>query len=161
MIPPLALDVQPGHLVLDMCAAPGSKTTQMLEKMNNDGVVIGNDVEWKRANTLAHRSKRCCSASAMITNFDANFFPWLSLPTFYGFDRILCDVPCSADGTIRKNPRIWDTWSLQDGMAMHSRQLRILLHGMSLLKVDGLLVYSTCSLNPLENEAVVSAALER
>ena len=132
-----------------------------MEKMNNDGVVIGNDLEWKRANTLAHRSKRSCSTCALITNFDATFFPWLSGSTFQGFDRILCDVPCSSDGTIRKNPGIWKTWSMQNGMEIHSRQLKILQHGMKLLKRNGLLVYSTCSLNPLENEAVIATALYR
>ena len=80
------------------------------------------------------------------------------------FDRIICDVPCSSDAAIRKIPKKWETWDPNDGAAMHPLQLRILLRSLMLLKAnsdDSYLTYSTCSLNPIENEAVVHAALKR
>jgi len=77
------------------------------------------------------------------------------------FDRILCDVPCSSDGTIRKSPQIAKTWKVKTGMKLHSVQLDIALRSVELLKVGGIMVYSTCSLYPLENEAVVAELLRR
>jgi 16S rRNA C967 or C1407 C5-methylase (RsmB/RsmF family) len=153
MIPVLLLDIKKGDKILDMCAAPGSKTTQILE-MAEDSLVVGNDVDWKRANMLAHQTNRLCSSSALITNFDAFYFPGNFL-----FNKILCDVPCSADGTLRKTPEIWNTWKYVDALSIHVRQLQILNRGLHMLAPGGTLVYSTCSLNPLENEAVIASAL--
>merc|ERR1719183_1030232 len=101
---------------------------------------------------------------------DAQFFPDLVIRSGSGedgphepfrFDRVLCDVPCSGDGTMRKTPYIWKSWTVKDGLSLHIRQLGILNRGLDLLKVGGRLVYSTCSLNPMEDEAVVAAALVR
>eukprot|EP00045_Choanoeca_perplexa_P011944 m.128322 g.128322 ORF g.128322 m.128322 type:complete len:774 (-) comp15824_c0_seq8:34-2355(-) len=177
MIPPLLLDVQPQHAVLDMCAAPGSKTSQIIEAMhsNNDavpgGVVVANDMDHKRCYMLVHQSKRLQSPSFMVMNQDASLFPTMfqehpADPTNPNglklkFDRVLCDVPCSGDGTLRKNPGIWNKWNPYDGTGLHPLQVRILQRGLNLLKDDGLLVYSTCSFNPLENEAVVAEAIRR
>ena len=72
------------------------------------------------------------------------------------FDRILCDVPCSGDGTIRKAPDIWRRWTPGNGNGLHPLQLRIALHACQMLKVGGRLVYSTCTFNPVEDEAVVA-----
>jgi multisite-specific tRNA:(cytosine-C5)-methyltransferase len=77
------------------------------------------------------------------------------------FDRVLCDVPCSGDGTLRKNYSLWKNFTAHLGLAVHPLQLDILEKGISLLKKGGRLVYSTCSFNPIENEAVVAAALSR
>ena len=77
------------------------------------------------------------------------------------FDRVLCDVPCSSDAAMRKIPAKWDPWSPKEGLGLHPLQLKLLLRGIALLRVGGLISYSTCSLNPIENEAVVSAALRR
>ncbi|KDQ20325.1 hypothetical protein BOTBODRAFT_27748 [Botryobasidium botryosum FD-172 SS1] len=174
MIPPLLLDVKPHHIVLDMCAAPGSKTAQIIEALHADGsnppgVLIANDSDYKRSHMLIHQLSRLPSPSFMVTNVDASIYPSLQVPnenakgnkktTTLSFDRILCDVPCSGDGTLRKNLGIWKSWHPGDGNGLHTLQLRILLRGMRMLKPGGRLVYSTCSLNPVENEAVVSAAL--
>merc|ERR1719410_2949012 len=114
----------------------------------------------------------------VVVNCDAMFFPDMYLPSSstateaeagsdaqareqLRFDRVLCDVPCSGDGTMRKTPYIWKSWTHRDGLALHIRQLNILNRGLDVLKVGGRLVYSTCSLNPLEDEAVVCAALRR
>ena len=94
----------------------------------------------------------------VILNEDATKLPLLN--NQQGFDRVLCDVPCSGDGTSRKNGLILKNWSYKYGQKLHGLQRELLINGLKLLKKDGLLVYSTCSLNPIENEAVVSSVLK-
>ncbi|CCM06140.1 uncharacterized protein FIBRA_08390 [Fibroporia radiculosa] len=188
MLPPLFLEVEPHHRVMDMCAAPGSKTAQLLEALHAHdtatassyptGLLIANDSDHKRTHLLIHQSARLPSPALMVTNHDASIYPAIKIPSEQVifpsdtkprvaakkqyqllFDRILCDVPCSGDGTIRKNPGIWKHWQPMDGNGLHSLQVRILQRAMRMLKKGGRIVYSTCSLNPVENEAVVAAAL--
>lgn len=173
MIPPIVLDVKPHHTVLDMCAAPGSKTAQLIEALHADsdeptGFVVANDADAKRSHMLVHQLKRLNSANLMVVNHDAQFFPRIkTVPgsdkkvDLLKFDRILCDVPCSGDGTMRKNVNVWKDWNTQSGLGLHQVQFNILNRGLHLLKNGGKLVYSTCSLNPIENEAVVAEALRR
>eukprot|EP00879_Flechtneria_rotunda_P009555 GHRR01010001.1.p1 GENE.GHRR01010001.1~~GHRR01010001.1.p1 ORF type:complete len:901 (+),score=384.85 GHRR01010001.1:586-3288(+) len=207
MVPPLFMDVRPHHRVLDMCAAPGSKTFQLLEMLHNidansdssngsgaitpTGFVIANDAEPQRCNLLTHQTKRMCSPCLMVTNHNGEQFPCISAvaanrppPGNSGtsaippaeadggsssgqaddvmlFDRILCDVPCSGDGTMRKAPDIWRRWTVNNGNGIHIMQLKIALQAVRLLKVGGRMVYSTCTFNPIENEAVVSELLIR
>merc|ERR1719223_373815 len=131
------------------------------------GLVVANELQWKRSNMLAHQVQRLGSSCAAVVNMDAQFFPELWMSKEDGshqplrFDRVLCDVPCSGDGTMRKTPYIWRSWTLKDGLSLHIRQLGILNRGLDVLKVGGRVVYSTCSLNPMEDEAVVAAALAR
>ncbi|KAI9458864.1 S-adenosyl-L-methionine-dependent methyltransferase [Lactarius psammicola] len=185
MLPPLFLDVQPHHVVLDMCAAPGSKTSQLLESLHSSqsllescvppGLLVANDSDYRRTQLLIHQTARLPSPAFIVTNADASIFPTLFLPRENTmdsessgrktrpspllFDRILCDVPCSGDGTIRKNVGIWKKWSPQDGNGIHALQLRILQRAMRMLRQGGRIVYSTCSLNPVENEAAIAEAL--
>nr|XP_973505.1 PREDICTED: tRNA (cytosine(34)-C(5))-methyltransferase [Tribolium castaneum] len=171
MIPPLLLDVQPHHKVLDMCAAPGSKTAQLLEMLHSNddpipsGYVIANDVDNKRCYMLVHQAKRLNSPCVAVINHDSAILPNLSASLPDGsmeqvqFDRVLCDVPCSGDGTLRKNPDIWMKWTPANGLNLHGIQSRILRRGAELLTVGGRLVYSTCSINPIENEAVIHRLL--
>lgn len=171
MVPPLFLDVKPEHYVLDMCAAPGSKTAQLIEALHtteNDelpkGFVMANDSDYKRSYMLVHQIKRLNSPNYLVVNHDAQMFPKIRLEEngpYIKFDRILCDVPCSGDGTFRKNIMIWREWCIGNGLGLHRLQLNILLRGIQLLKEGGRLVYSTCSLNPIEDEAVVTAALKK
>lgn len=172
MIPPLFLDVQPHHRVLDMCAAPGSKTFQLLEGLHQtsgepSGVVIANDADTMRCNMLTHQSQRMKSPSIIVTNHEAQNFPSiidsdpLSGDSKVLYDRILCDVPCSGDGTMRKQLDIWNKWSVNNGNGLHLLQLRIALRAAELLKVGGKMVYSTCTFNPIEDEAVVAELLRR
>ncbi|KAJ7639456.1 S-adenosyl-L-methionine-dependent methyltransferase [Roridomyces roridus] len=178
MLPPLFLDVEPHHRVMDMCAAPGSKTAQLLEALHAhdtltstsipSGLLIANDSDHKRTHLLIHQSARLPSPALMVTNLDASIYPSMKVPSTTNpgrlealqFDRILCDVPCSGDGTMRKNLGIWKTWQPQDGNGLHGLQLRILQRAMKLLAPGGRIVYSTCSLNPVENEAVIASALK-
>lgn len=171
MIPPLLLDVQPHHSVLDMCASPGSKTVQMIEALhateNPSGVLIANDSDYRRAHLLVHQIQRLDSPNVIISNHDASLMPNVRLksttnkPENLYFDRVLVDAPCTGDGTLRKSPAIWAEWNVNRGLGIHAIQLRILLRGLQMLKEGGRLVYSTCSLNPIENEAVVAAALQK
>ncbi|XP_020233288.1 tRNA (cytosine(34)-C(5))-methyltransferase [Cajanus cajan] len=181
MVPPLFLDVHSNHFVLDMCAAPGSKTFQLLEIIHEstkagslpDGMVIANDVDVQRCNLLIHQTKRMCTANLIVTNHEAQHFPGCRLNRNYErteldhsigqllFDRVLCDVPCSGDGTLRKAPDMWRKWNTGMGQGLHSLQVLIAMRGLSLLKNGGRMVYSTCSMNPIENEAVVAEVLRR
>jgi multisite-specific tRNA:(cytosine-C5)-methyltransferase len=197
MIPPHFLDVKPGMVVLDMCAAPGSKSAQLAEMIHGDeeervtkaasnesfdttdgdysddgrstGLLIANDTDYKRAGMLVHQVKRLNFPNLIVTQHDASIFPSIELPPAPGtkkaqylkFDRVLADVPCSGDGTARKNPNVWQKWTPRDGLGLHGLQLRILVRGLQLLKKGGRLVYSTCSMNPVENEAVVASAIEQ
>lgn len=174
MIPPLVLDVEPHHHVLDMCAAPGSKTAQLIESLHtfkdsNDetlqptGFVMANDSDYRRSYMLVHQIKRLNSSNVVVVNHDAQMFPKMKLEEngpYVKFDRILCDVPCSGDATMRKNIMVWKEWRYGNGLGLHPLQLNILKRGLQLLKPGGRLVYSTCSLNPIENEAVVASALK-
>jgi len=170
MIPPLLLDIQSTDRVLDMCAAPGSKTAQIIEALYSgsnssvpDGLVMANDVHNARCYMLVHQAKRLNSANVVITNHDATVLPALHLDengvSMLKFDKILCDAPCSGDGTLRKNADIWTKWSPGNANNLHGIQYRILKRGLELLNVGGRLVYSTCSFNPIENEAVVHRML--
>lgn len=171
MIPPLLMDVQPHHAVLDMCAAPGSKTAQLVEALHNKdaetpalGFVIANDSDYKRSHMLVHQVKRLNSPNFLVVNHDAQLFPRIQLEEgaeHIKFDRILCDVPCSGDGTMRKNINVWKDFTVADGMGLHPLQVNILARGLQLLKEGGRLVYSTCSMSPIENEAVVAEALRK
>ncbi|CDM34780.1 hypothetical protein DTO013E5_3306 [Penicillium roqueforti] len=207
MIPPLLIDARPGMTVLDMCAAPGSKSAQLMELLhageedaiaqvteqikngtagpepigpeglNDDGrstgLLIANDSDYKRAHMLIHQMKRLSSPNLIVTNHDATLFPSIKLPPlptadgskpqnrYLKFDRILADVPCSGDGTARKNVGVWKDWTPGNALGLYSTQSRILVRALQMLKVGGRVVYSTCSLNPVENEAVIATAIER
>lgn len=164
MLPPILLEIQTGDKVLDMCAAPGSKTAQLLDMlgaksysaMERQSLVVANDANLKRCWMLAHQLKRFSSPYLVITNHEAQKFP-----IQIRFNKILCDVPCSGDGTVRKSPDLWRRWHADNGMNLHSLQIAILSRGCDLLEFGGRLVYSTCSLNPAENEAVVAEVLRR
>lgn len=116
---------------------------------------------------LVHQSKRLHSSCFVISNNDASIFPNLDISCSddsikpLKFDRILCDAPCTGDGTIRKNIDVWRKWSIANGNNFHGLQLRIAKRSLELLAKDGLMVYSTCSLNPLEDESVIASILNQ
>lgn len=146
---------------------------------DSDGLVIANELDTKRANMLVHQVKRLrlLFPFALFTNHDARYFPEMTLRGPAGaaagtttteetgevlrFDKILCDVVCSGDGTLRKAPHIFKLWSPKEAINLQKLQIQIALRACHLLRVGGRLVYSTCSLNPVENEAVVAQIVHR
>jgi multisite-specific tRNA:(cytosine-C5)-methyltransferase len=204
MIPPLVMGLKPGMTVLDMCAAPGSKSAQLIEMIHageeerskemashtesdfkrpedeeyadygrSTGLLVANDVDYKRAHMLVHQMKRLSSPNIIVTNHDATIYPSIKIASgpnadgkpvqnrYLKFDRILADVPCSGDGTVRKNMEIWKNWTPSNGLGLHATQVRILIRALQMLKVGGRVVYSTCSMNPVEDEAVLAEAITR
>lgn len=153
MIPVLAMDISPGETVLDMCASPGSKTTQIAECLGDSGIVFANEISNSRANTLVSNVQRHASRSTIVINHDGRHIPKVPME---GFDKILVDVPCTGSATTRKNPEVWGKWSPKGGRSLHDLQINLLRKAVSLVRPGGVIVYSTCSLDPIENEAVVA-----
>ncbi|MDD9954070.1 MAG: RsmB/NOP family class I SAM-dependent RNA methyltransferase [Candidatus Woesearchaeota archaeon] len=154
MIPAVVLDPQPGDLVLDMCAAPGSKTTQMAAMMQNEGVIIANDVAAARLKPLGLNLQRCGIANTIVTlRSNTRLQPV--------FDRVLVDAPCSATGTIRKSLKCLQMWSPGTVKKICGEQRGILRQAWQALKPGGTMVYSTCTHEPEENEGMVSWFLEK
>ena len=154
MIPPIVLDPKSGEIVLDIAAAPGSKTTQMAQMMKNKGIIIANDVAHDRLAALGVNLQRCGVANAIITMMKGHQIRGIE------FDKILIDAPCSGTGTIRKSVKTIYTWNLDLVRRMSGEQKQLITHAFSLLKKGGAMVYSTCSLEPEENEEVIDYLLK-
>ena len=159
MIPVMALNPKAGETVLDMCASPGSKTSQIAEFMNGMGVLVANERSRKRCNLLVANIQRHRSRVTIVSNHDGRHIPSLSGNS--GYDAILVDAPCTGSGTTRKNPEVWSKWKPSGGLGLHSMQVGLLNRAVDLLRPGGRVVYSTCSLDPVENEAVISQILQR
>ncbi len=155
MIPPIVLDPKPGDIVLDCCAAPGSKTSQIAQYLENKGVLIANDIVGSRIAALGINLQRTGVSNEIITHSKAQNIKGIM------FDKILVDAPCSGTGTIRKSLKTLNTWS--PGIVKHlsNIQKNILASSWNSLKKDGTLVYSTCTLEPSEDEAVVDWLLKK
>ncbi len=154
MIPPLVLDPKSWEKVLDMCAAPGSKATQIAQYMKNKGVLIANDYKGIRISSLGINMQRLGITNNVITLMEGRFFK------DFEFDKILVDAPCSGTGTIRKSLKTTKQWSINLLKNLSGIQRQLLKTGFENLKIGGALVYSTCSCEPMENEAVVSWLLD-
>lgn len=150
------LNPVPGMKVLDMCAAPGSKTTQIAEKMNNEGLLIANEFSRSRSQVLLENIERNGTANAIILNCDTSLLNE-QYPEF--FDMILCDAPCSGEGMLRKEEEASRQWSPELVHSCAQLQKEILDNAYYCLKKGGTLVYSTCTLNLEENENQVLAFL--
>jgi NOL1/NOP2/sun family putative RNA methylase len=151
MIPPVVLDAKPNEFILDMCAAPGSKTTQISSMMQNTGTLISNDSDKTRINALRLNLERCGVTNAIITNMEGRWFKKCEIL----FDRILLDAPCSGIGTIRKSIKTIRIWNPKMATKISLVQKDLILIAYDLLKSNGILVYSTCTLEPEENEGVI------
>ena len=157
MIPPVVLDPKPGELVLDMCAAPGSKTTQMAMYMKNKGIIVANDLQTDRIKALAINLERCGVSNTILTQMNANAFRNRGIE----FDKVLVDAPCSGTGTIRRSLKILKMWSPNLVKKMAGIQKSLIETGFRVLKPGGIMVYSTCTQEPKENEAIVSHLLDK
>jgi NOL1/NOP2/fmu family ribosome biogenesis protein/precorrin-6B methylase 2 len=150
------LDIKQGMRVLDLCAAPGSKSTQIAELLE-DGFLIANEYDSKRAQILLSNFERMGVDNFLCTNMDTKVL-CSQLPGF--FDRILVDAPCSGEGMMKKHEKAWSEWSLDNIELCADRQKEILTNAWIALKPGGRLVYSTCTYAKEENEAIVSWLLE-
>ncbi|MGV8141438.1 MAG: NOL1/NOP2/sun family putative RNA methylase [Candidatus Woesearchaeota archaeon] len=161
MIPPVVLDPKPGEMVLDLCAAPGSKTTQIAMYMRNSGILIANDVSGSRLKALGMNMQRCGVNNALLTLMQENRFQKIaSQHPEFRFDKILVDAPCSGTGTIRKSLRTILMWNPLGITKLSKIQKNLIEVAFNILRPGGTLVYSTCTIEPEENEAVVSYLLD-
>jgi tRNA (cytosine49-C5)-methyltransferase len=161
MLSVLALDPQPGELILDLFASPGSKTTQIAARMENQGTLIANDLKIDRLRILVTNLEKCGVTNAIVSRKDGiSLCSRLSKSTFPKFDRILLDVPCSGEGTLRSSPKTFLIWNQKVIGKLSRQQKKFISFALKLLKKGGTLVYSTCTHAPEENEEIISYALE-
>jgi len=154
MVPAVVLDPQPGEEVLDLCAAPGSKTTHISQIMDNRGLVVANEPSPQRVVPLRANCERLGVFNVMVTRYDGRRFPRRL------FDRVLVDAPCTGQGMARKDPTVLSRWSLKHSLGLQRLQVDLLKRAISLTKPGGAIIYSTCTLAPEENEGVVNLALK-
>lgn len=157
MIPPIVLEPKPHEMVLDMAASPGSKTTQIAQYMENKGILIANDYTIERMKPLSINLQRCGVSNAIITLMEGQWFKKSGIE----FDKVLVDAPCSGTGTIRKSVKTIYIWNPDMVRRLSITQKQLIETGFNLLKKGGTLVYSTCSLEPEENEEVVDFLLKK
>ena len=158
MAPAAYLEAAPGECVLDLCAAPGGKTTQIASYMQNQGLLVCNELYPARAKILSENVERMGIRNALVTN-EA---PQRLAEVFDGyFDRILVDAPCSGEGMFRKNEEACDEWSPANVQLCADRQDEILDCADRMLRPGGRLVYATCTFAPDENEGSIARFLER
>ena len=158
-VPPVVLDPEPGERVWDCCAAPGGKATQLAALMDDRGTVVANDNNLGRLSALRFNAERLGATAIAVTNDDARNYS-LAPFGFDAFDRALVDVPCSCEGTIRKNPDAFDDWSEARIQSIAGVQKGILRRAVQATREGGTVVYSTCTFAPEENEAVVDHVLD-
>jgi len=154
MIPPVVLNPMKGDVVLDACASPGSKTTQMAAMMRNKGIIIANDIKDDRIRALSTNLQRCGVSNTVLTK------SWAESITM-NFDKILLDAPCSGTGTIRKSLKTLEIWNPNMYKKLAGVQKGLINHCFEILNENGTLVYSTCSISPEENEEVVDFLLQK
>lgn len=146
----LALDPKPGEFICDLCAAPGSKTTHMAQLMNNQGLIVANDKKERRLRALEHNIKRLGITNVVTTSCTGQNFPLR-----WQFDRVLADVPCSGEGTVRFPSPSSQLPRRPVEPFLPRIQRRLIVRAFDLLADEGILVYSTCTYNPDENEGAV------
>ncbi len=137
--------------VLDMAAAPGSKSTQIAEALSSEGVLVANEYSSSRIKSLSANMQRLGISNCALSHFDASIFGQYMEQSF---DHILLDAPCSGEGTIRKDENALKNWSIESNIEIADVQKRLIESAFYALKAGGTLVYSTCTLTPLENQAV-------
>ena len=152
MLPPLTMNIK--DKILDMCAAPGSKTGQIAAMVKNKGLIIANDYDYIRLKALTMNLQRLGVMNAVITNMKGYFIK-------ERFDSILLDAPCSGTGTIRKSPGTLKIYNTNMIRKLGNDQKGLINNAFNILNEKGSLVYSTCSLEPEENEGVIDFLLNK
>ena len=160
MLSAIALAPKKNELILDLCASPGSKTSQMASQINNSGTIIANDVKIERIKILASNLERCGVSNTIITREDGvALCEKLKLQNLK-FDKILLDAPCSGEGTMRSSVKTCLMWNPNTIKSLSKLQKKLFQKAFEILKEGGEMVYSTCTHAPEENEEVVDFALK-
>ena len=159
MMSTLALNPQPQDKVLDLCAAPGSKTSQIAAMMQNIGLLMANDVKIDRIKILSANLERCGVTNAVITRNDGIALCSRLAKQNFKFDRILLDAPCSGEGTLRSSPKTFLMWNPKIVQNLSRMQKKLFAFALKVLKKGGAIVYSTCTHAPEENEDLIRFAL--
>ncbi len=158
MIPPLILNPSESDTTLDLCAAPGSKTTELSEIMNNKGSLIANEISLLRLRSLVHNLDKLNAVNVGILNFKGEL---LSKIFNAHFKKILVDAPCSALGIIKKKEEVAGWWNRNQMEKIANLQLRLLISAIKMAEVGGEILYSTCTLTLEENELVLQKVLDK
>jgi NOL1/NOP2/sun family putative RNA methylase len=160
MLPPLVLNAKEGEKVLDLCASPGSKTTQIAARMKNKGLLIANEVKFGRIKILAANIERCGVMNTIMTRRDGIALCKRFQKEGILFDKILLDAPCSGEGTIRSTPRTLEMWNPHTIENLSKLQKSLIASCIEVLRPNGILIYSTCTHAPEEDEEVVDFAIK-
>ncbi len=152
------LNPQIGDKIIDLCAAPGGKSTQCLINMNDIGLLVANDVSLTRAKTLQFNLERMGLKNCIVCNNNINELA--NKYTGY-FDKVILDAPCSGEGMFRKNNLVFDDWSFEKVESLVDIQKSLILDAYSLLKKNGIMVYSTCTFEKKENEEIINFLLSQ
>jgi len=160
MLPVLALNPKENERVLDLCASPGSKTTQIAARMNNKGLLIANEVKFGRIKILSANTERCGIMNMLITKRDGIALCKRLKEENFLFDKILLDAPCSGEGTFRSAPKGLEMWNIKTIENISRLQKALIASAIEILVPGGELVYSTCTHAPEENEEIVDFALK-
>lgn len=151
------LPIEEGDRILDLCAAPGGKSTQAGAKLNGSGLIVSNEIVKKRADILSENIERMGLTNAIVTNETPQRLAE-KYPSF--FDKIIVDAPCSGEGMFRKEPQAIEEWSVEHTVSCGIRQKHILDCAVKMLKPNGMLIYSTCTFAPEENEKIASYLID-
>lgn len=147
---------QPGEVILDLCAAPGGKSTHIGSQMQGQGLLVANEINAKRAKVLAENVERFGLKQTVVTNETPDHLATVWPQTF---DKILVDAPCSGEGMFRKDPEAMTYWQADYPASCAARQKTILQAALKMLKPGGQLIYSTCTFSPEEDEQVIAWVL--
>ena len=153
VIPVIALDPKKNEKILDMCAAPGTKTIIIAEITDNHAYIVANDISKKRIMRLRENIEKN-NISAIITNMSGRVIK-------ENFDKIIIDAPCSGEGIVNKKEKMFSTWSERRIKFLAKKQKKLISNAFRILNGNGILVYSTCTFAPEENEEVVQFLLDK
>ena len=160
MLPIIALNPKPNEKILDLCASPGSKTTQIASEMNNSGLIIANEKSLGRIKILSSNLERCGVTNTIITRADGiKLCENLAKQKIF-FDKILVDAPCSGEGTLRSTKATYYMWNINTVRQLSKIQKNLFKYAFEILNPRGEIIYSTCTHSPEENEEIVDFALK-
>jgi NOL1/NOP2/sun family putative RNA methylase len=158
MMPASVLPVDPGDVILDACAAPGGKTTALAARLNNTGLLVSNDISASRQNATLKNTERFGIRNAYVISSDlrdlADKYPGY-------FDKILVDAPCSGEGMFRRDPSLITSWTERGNAYYTDIQKEILSSAVPMLKEGGMILYSTCTFDPSEDEDVIRSVMDQ